>query len=212
MKKYSVEEVSISELKKHPKNYREHPEDQLAHLIASIEKNGVYKNIVVSKDGFILAGHGVVKALEKMDIKEVPIIRLDILSTDIEAIKILIGDNEISHLVELNDTELVNMLKEIKDIDVSHLLGTGYDDVMLANLLFITRNVDEVKDLNEAAEWVGMPDFEKGKDTLQLIVNFKTEEDRTGFFNVINQSFSKKTKFIWWPENEREDTSSLKLE
>ena len=32
--------VNISELKEHPKNYRQHPEDQLRHIEESIKKFG----------------------------------------------------------------------------------------------------------------------------------------------------------------------------
>lgn len=62
MKILETKKIDISSLKPHPKNYRQHPEDQLAHLVRSIKQNGVYKNIVVSSDMTILAGHGIAEA------------------------------------------------------------------------------------------------------------------------------------------------------
>lgn len=209
---FKVEEIPISELKNHPRNYREHPDDQLKHLISSIQKNGIYKNIVISKDNTILAGHGVVKALKKMGFDKVPVIRLNFSSDDSEALKILVGDNEIGRLGEINDIELSNMLKQLRDKDVQDLLGTGYDELMLANLLMVSRASSEIKDFNEAAEWVGMTDFERPRGAIDIVVNFRTEEDRISFFSFVGQKYSSKTKSIWWPEKHDEDTSSLKFE
>ncbi len=42
--KYEVEHAAVEGLKPHPRNYRTHPEDQLAHLVASIEEHGFYRN------------------------------------------------------------------------------------------------------------------------------------------------------------------------
>ena len=73
-----IELVEIAQLKPHPRNYRDHPDDQLEHLVQSIKDNGFYRNAVVSRDSVILAGHGVVKAAQKIGLKEIPVIRLDV--------------------------------------------------------------------------------------------------------------------------------------
>ena len=93
-----IEKVLVSGLKPHPKNYRKHPEDQIEHLTESIGEHGFYRNVVISKDGVILAGHGVVEAAKKMGLKEIPVVRLGVKSDDPRAIKVLVGDNEIGHL------------------------------------------------------------------------------------------------------------------
>ncbi len=54
--------VPIAELKPHPRNYKKHPADQLAHLEASLKQYGQFRNVVVARDSTILAGHGVVAA------------------------------------------------------------------------------------------------------------------------------------------------------
>ncbi len=102
--------VLLSSLKPHPRNYRQHPEDQLLHLMESIKQNGLYRNILVSKDLTILAGHGVSKACERLEMKEVPVIRLDVDSESPQALKILAGDNEIGHLGEIDDRALTEIL------------------------------------------------------------------------------------------------------
>ena len=83
------ETVPLDSLQDHPRNYREHPDDQLEHLIASIKEQGFYKNVAVARDGTILAGHGVVKAARKMGLEEIPVVRLDLEPDDPKALKLL---------------------------------------------------------------------------------------------------------------------------
>jgi ParB-like chromosome segregation protein Spo0J len=78
----AVEMVPIDELRPHPRNYRVHPEDQLAHVEHSMRTNGVYRNVVAARDGTILAGHGVVLAARKIGLAEVPVDRLRSLVAD----------------------------------------------------------------------------------------------------------------------------------
>ena len=63
---HEAEMTPVSDLKPHPRNYKDHPDDQLEHIIESIKSTGFYRNIVIAQDGTILAGHGVVAAAKKM--------------------------------------------------------------------------------------------------------------------------------------------------
>ena len=159
-KQIEIKYVSVSELKPHPKNYRAHPDDQLEHIIQSIKDNGHYRNVVVAQDNIILAGHGVVKASSKMGLESIPVVQLDVPHDDPKAIKVLTGDNEIAHLGLVDDRLLTELLKEVKDYDMNGLLGTGYDDAMLASLVMVTRPKSEIEDFDAAAEWVGMPEHQ----------------------------------------------------
>jgi hypothetical protein len=207
--------VLIDTLKSHPKNYREHPDDQLAHIIHSIETNGLYRNIVVANDYTILAGHGVVKACKKMGITEVPIIHLDIEPDSSQALKILTGDNEVGRLAEVDDRELSEILKEIKVTDMDELLGTGYDAMMLANLAMVTRPASEIANVNEAAEWIGLPDYEPKEDVYKVVMSFRNAEDRNQFVDLCDipqGNENSLTWSCWWPQKKKEDVSSLKYE
>ena len=204
----------IETLKPHPKNYKKHPEDQLKHICRSIEENGIYRNIIISSDDVILAGHGVVQACKKLNIKSVPTLKLNIASTDQKATKLLTADNEVSHLGEVDERALSDVLKDILD-NTGDLLGTGYDEMMLSNLLFVTRPNSEVKDFDEAAEWVGMPDYEAKEDNPKWIINFRTKEEREDFKKLINCDGGKmegKTWSTWFPPRENEDLKSVKYE
>ena len=214
---FKSENVNIHTLKPHPRNYRNHPEDQLSHIIESIKVNGFYRNIVVASDDVILAGHGVVSAAKRMGIEEVPIVRVKFDSNDPKALKLLTGDNEISKLGEVDDRLLTELLKEIKDVDSEGLLGTGYDDKMLANLLFITRPEGEIKNFSEAAEWVGMPEYQPENENYTVHVQLEDEKTRDEFLKFCGVKTITKTlrdgKYMsfWWPDKERNDRSSLRF-
>jgi hypothetical protein len=44
---FKLEEVELSSLRPHPRNYRDHPEEELRHLERSLLEHGLYKNVVV---------------------------------------------------------------------------------------------------------------------------------------------------------------------
>ena len=170
--------------------------------------------IIISSDDGTTRGHGVVQACKKLNIKSVPTLKLNISSTDQQATKLLTADNEVSHLGEIDERALSDVLKDILD-NTGDLLGTGYDEMMLSNLLFVTRPNSEVKDFDEAAEWVGMPDYEAKEDNPKWIINFRTKEEREDFKKLINCDGGKmegKTWSTWFPPRENEDLKSVKYE
>jgi len=207
--------VDIESLQAHPRNYRSHPEDQINHLMESIRQSGVYRNIVATRDGTILAGHGVVEASQRLGLGKIPVSYLDVEPDDPLAIKVMTADNLISHLSDDDDRALSELLKELADID--ELLGTGFDEKMLAGLAMVTRPKSEVKDFSAAAEWVGMPEFDAGTEEIKLIVRFRSEEDRTNLLKKLGmeedvQLVGKSTATVWYPPKERQDLSSILFE
>ena len=211
-----VESVAIRDLKKHPRNYRQHPEDQLEHLVESLRVHGFYRNVVVAKDNTILAGHGVVEAAKRLGHETVPVIRLYVGPNDPRALKVLTGDNEIAHLGEIDDRLLSELLKDIKDTDIDGLLGTGYDEQMLANLVFVTRPAEEIRTIDEAAEWVGMPEYEEGEQPLKVVASFRNEADRDEFLRIIgapaHNGKCRDTLSLWWPHKEKNDLASVQFQ
>lgn len=214
-----VETVEVASLKPHPRNYRKHDPEQLAHLVQSIKEHGLYRNVVIAREGTILAGHGVVEACISMGMKEVDAVRMDVEPDDPRALKVLTGDNEISRLADIDDRMLTDVLKEIKDAEEFGLLGTGFDDDALAALVMVSRTSAEIKDFDAAAEWVGMPEFNPGTKSMFLTVNFRSEEDRDGFFAAHGIETASVKKLgggshwsMWWPASERNDLKALRME
>lgn len=209
------EAVDIADLKPHPRNYRSHPDDQLEHLVQSIREHGMYRNVVIARDGTILAGHGVVMAAAQMGAATIPVIRLNIDPDSPTALKVLTGDNEIEHLAEIDDRLLTELLKEIHDVDVAGLVGTGFDEAMLANLVYVTRPKSEIGTVDEAAQWVGLPPVhdngEGPRASSRLVVNFRNETDRQEFADLLDIKITAKSDTIWWPPMDRNDFSSVRF-
>lgn len=210
-----LEIVAITDLKPHPRNYRKHPNDQIEHLMESLAEHGIYRNIVVARDNTVLAGHGVIEAARRRGIKKIPIRRLDLDPLEPRALKVLAGDNGVSHLGEIDDRALTELLKEIKNTDEVGLLGTGYNEQMLANLVFVTRPESELKDFDAAAEWVGMPEYDTGQEFWRLIILFRKEIDRVKFTKEVGVQITrgkgKLTESAWWPPREKDDVKSVRF-
>jgi len=205
--------VPLDRLTDHPRNYRDHPEDQIQHLMQSIREHGIYKNIVVARDWTILAGHGLVAAARKMGLDEVPAVRKDLDPNDPLALKLLAADNFLPYFAEDDDRALTELLKEIADVDT--LFGTGFDEQMLAALAMVTRPADEIADIDAAAEWLGMPEFESDPVRISLILHFDNEDERTRLIQELGLTISRKVRKAWsakYPPQPLDDVRSLLFE
>ena len=102
------------------------------------------------------AGHAVVEACKGLGIEQVPVIRLPLKPDDPRALRVLTGDNEISRGGDVDDRLLAEILREIAH-DEDGLLGTGFDEMQLANLVYVTRAAEEISTFDAAKEWVVLP-------------------------------------------------------
>jgi len=126
-----VKTVKISELRPHPKNPRVHPDSAIDKLVRSIKEYGWTNPVLVSADGYVLAGHARLKAAEKAGIKEVPVVYLPLEGEKAEAY--LIADNRLQDETDWDYEKLKNLLQE---------LGTGEIDLELTGF-----DMDEIEDL-----------------------------------------------------------------
>ena len=210
-----VESRPLSDLKPHPRNYRSHPPDQIAHIVESIKANDMYRAIVTAKDMTILAGHGIHQAAQIAGLTEVPVVVLPLDPESPQALKVLAGDNEIGRMAESNDRLLSEILRDIKQAD-GELLGSGYDDMMLASLVFVTRPASEIQDFDEAAEWVGMGEYDEGGRPIVIQIAFPSEAQRDEFAALGYVSFSRRAKGapLWsanWPPVAMVDWTAAKI-
>jgi hypothetical protein len=210
-----TETVAIAELRPHPENYRVHTDQQLEHIAESLREHGQYRNVVVARDLTILAGHGVVESADqKLGWTEITVVRLDLDPDDPRALKLLVSDNELGRLADVDDRLLSEHLKAILEHD-GRLLGTGFDEAMLANLVFVTRPETEIPSLDAAAEWAGagMPGFEEFILSPRLVISFDSDEDRAKFMELVEiEVITRKERGSWsarWPPRPKEDLSSL---
>jgi ParB-like chromosome segregation protein Spo0J len=210
--------TSLEELRPHPRNYRTHPDDQLDHIARSLDLHGFYRNVVVARDGTVLAGHGVVLAARRAGRTHVPVIRLDLDPDDDRALMVLVSDNEIAALAERDDRVLTELLKDLAAEGVEELLGSGYSGEQLAALTMVTRPASEVADMYEAAEWLGLPGFEPAKRSPQVTVKLDSEDDREALLRLLRVSHIHKRLIaanlwvVWWPDRTQQDLSSVRFE
>lgn len=197
--------VGIADLNPHPRNYRKHPPEQIQQIIASIRQHGFYRNIVVTKQGnFILAGHGVVQSARQDGHTHVPVIWLDLDPYSAPALKILTGDNELSNGAEDDERQLAEILRDIGKSDT--LNGTGYDENQLVNLVFTTSMRSEIKNLDEAKLWAGLPAYDRQGNPIRLVLTFPSEAERERFVVESKISVRKKEErcwSAWWPDKPR---------
>jgi ParB/Sulfiredoxin domain len=215
---FPVEWVDVGTLKPHPRNYREHPPEQLAHIVRSVEEHGFYRAIVVAREGTIIAGHGLYLAAQQLGKLRVPILRLDLDPLDPRALKILVGDNEVAHLADINDRVLVEVLNDLKNTGgEAMLLGSGYDAQTLAALAYVTRPPDQFLDKNEEAEWVGMPEYSTAP-AFRIMISCDTEAGRLEVLAKIGLKETDRTRAergawsFWWPPREVVDEARVTLE
>ncbi len=119
----------IADLRPHPRNYRRHPERQLALLRESLRIHGQQKPVVITPDGTILAGHGLVEAAKLEGWTEIACHVYD--GPYPEAF--LAIDNRASDLAEDDETALAELLRDMDAQEQLHATGWGEDD--LAELL-----------------------------------------------------------------------------
>jgi hypothetical protein len=129
----NLETVPIETLTPNIANYRKHPPEQIAHLRASLREYGWARNVVVSRDNVILAGHGIVEAARKEGHTTVPVFRLGLKGSDPRAEKFLVLENTVSRLAEDDDTQLAALLADVQRTE--GLEGTGYADADLDALI-----------------------------------------------------------------------------
>jgi hypothetical protein len=206
--------TEIDQLKPHPRNYRQHPEDQIEHLVQSLQEHGFYRDVVIARDGTILAGHGLVEAARHLGLKKVPTRRLDLEPDSQEARRILTGDNEVGKLGMPDTRALTELLRDVRDGDAEAMLGTGYNEQQLAALVFVSRRASEIASHDAAAEWVGMPVFEPAPDRFKLVLSFDNEAERDAVIEQLGVNISArnhKTCSAWYPPRERADLVSLRF-
>ena len=168
----------------------------------------------------MLKGWGAQKAFEALDFNEfeavewlnwppvnvivldcewfVRVVEVEHLS-DAEAIAFAVADNRTAQLAEPDNAQLAKLLMGVKGQGDGSLLAAGYSDEQLAGLL---GQFSSNADIDYDKEWEGMPEFDQPDDLphQSILVHFPTPDDIKAFFKLINQPFTERTRFIYYPE------------
>ena len=148
--KPQIETLDINSLIPYARNARTHSEAQIAQIAGSIKEFGFTNPILIDKDNGIIAGHGRVAAARKLNLKEVPCIRLEHLS-ETQRKAYILADNRIA----LNsgwEADLLSVeLAELKDLGIN-LESLGFDSDEIDALLNKIEPTAGLTDEDEAPE------------------------------------------------------------
>jgi len=123
-------------LQPHPRNPNTHSDEQIKLLAKIIQHQGWRNPVVVSKlSGFIVAGHGRLKAAELLGLDEVPIDLQDF-KTEADELAHLVADNRIAELSEINRAKLADAIAELDtgeiDLELTGFKKPDLDELMTA--------------------------------------------------------------------------------
>ncbi len=145
-----IETLDINSLIPYARNARTHSEAQIAQIAGSIKEFGFTNPILIDKDNGIIAGHGRVAAARKLNLTEVPCIRLEHLS-ETQRKAYILADNRIA----LNsgwEADLLSVeMAELKDLGIN-LESLGFDSDEIDALLNKIEPTAGLTDEDEAPE------------------------------------------------------------
>lgn len=129
----NVEQIAVADLIPYARNARTHSDAQVAQIAASIREFGFNNPVLIDAEAGIIAGHGRVRAAQKLGLATVPCLRLGHL-TKTQRKAYILADNRLAELAGW-DTEMLAL--EIADLrlDDVNLELLGFDEDGLRDLL-----------------------------------------------------------------------------
>jgi ParB-like chromosome segregation protein Spo0J len=124
-----IEQISIDKLLPYARNSRTHSDEQVAQIASSIKEFGFTNPVLIDSEGMIIAGHGRVMGARKIQMAEVPCIRLSHL-TENQKRAYVIADNKLALNAGWDDEMLKLEMQFLKDEDFNlDLLGFSDDEI-----------------------------------------------------------------------------------
>jgi len=188
--------VPIDSIKPHPRNYRRHPSAQVDAIRQSLDAFGQYRDVVVSSDGVILAGHGVWLARKAQGAKTIGEVRMDFPHTDPRAEKLMVADNELTKGADDDEAQLAALLADIQRTE--GLDGTGWDDRALDALIgemaaenYFTRDPESAPRIpkNDSSAWGGAK-LAPGQSSIKYSVLVPDSDEADNIIECLNKAES----------------------
>jgi len=193
-----IEQVATASLVPYARNAKKHDAAQVAAIAGSIREFGFNNPVLIDADNGIIAGHGRTLAAHQLGLATVPCLRLTHL-TDSQRRAYILADNRLAEIGGGWDSDML----------AAELEALAAEGVVMEDLGWNSAEIDKLLASGELAaspeiEWEGMPEYEGLEPCFRKItVNFDREEDVTAFFGLLQQSYTEKTKSIWFPDKER---------
>jgi len=200
--------MKISKLLPSDHNPRKISQDNLNKLkksLSSFQKMMEARPLIVTEDFRVIGGNQRLKVLIELGYDEIPDEWVKVMAfTPSEEREFIVKDNASygswdwdGLLEEFGQEELFEWTIEVPSLGDLEKVG-------------VVNNLED-------EEWVGMPDFEKGDDPLQIVVKFENEGLRKEFAEKMNIKFTyakegNKSWTTWYPYKEKGDWKSKKYE
>ncbi len=203
MEELKIEYRDTDSLIPYVNNSRVHNDAQVTQIASSIKEFGFTNPILVDGENGVIAGHGRLLAAKKLELKKVPVIELCNLD-EVRKKAYVIADNKIA-INSSWDNEILKLELDFLEQNDFDFKITGFNDAELA-LIF-----DDGSGTDANEEWKGMPEFiSEDPCYRKVVVNFDTPDDVQEFFSLIGQSYTEKTKSVWFPEKEQRDLKDIR--
>lgn len=116
----------VADLIPYARNAREHSDDQVQQLRASLREFGFVAPLLIDTQGNIIAGHGRLLAAKAEGMEEVPCVLVEHL-TDTQRRAYILADNRLAEQASWNEDLVSLELQELKDAGFDFSL-TGFDE------------------------------------------------------------------------------------
>jgi len=190
----------IGKLHEWEKNPRSITARDFERLKKQISVLGQYKPLIITADGTVLGGNMRLKAYRELGLEN---IWVSIVEAPDEAKKLeySLSDNDRAGFY---DGDLFSGL-------VDQYPNFNWGDFSID--LNVPLNISDLLakfNFDPNAEWNGMPEFDqKVKGYRQILVNFETDGDVQRFAELIGQSLTSKTRYVWFPKKEKKILTGL---
>lgn len=123
--KIKVNWLATSDLIPHPTNPKEHPPEQVAQIVASIQAFGFNDPIAVDDNNVVIEGHGRLLAAQKLGLEKVPVLCLAHLS-EAERRAYALAHNKLTLNSGWDSENLVLEIEALQDLAFENLELTGF--------------------------------------------------------------------------------------
>lgn len=210
MRKFNLVTRKVTDLIPYDRNSRTHSEAQVAQLAASIEEFGFTNPVLIDEQNTVVAGEGRLLAARKLKLDTIPCIELTGL-TEAQKAAYVIADNKLALNSGWNADVLFAELDRISGLDIDPSL-TGFSEVeILALLNKATVGLADVVPSGAQDHWSGMPEFNQPANGpfRTLLVHFDSPQAVEAFSILIGRRLTDKTKYLWYPEQEKRSASGV---
>ena len=204
-----IEIVPLSEILPYEQNPRKN-DRAVDVVVKSIKEFGFRNPIMLDKDNVIVAGHTRARAAHKLGLQEVPIIRIEGLTpAQIRAYRIM--DNKSQEHSYWDYPLLKKEIFELKKLNVDlGLTGFTIDEVE-----FFNPDTDKSAN-NPYEEWRKSGALEYGNEDKTgyktILLHFNTPEDVKEFSELVNQTITDRTRYLWYPKQPGDSVKDIQYE